>query len=57
MTELPVKVNLMQIRHDYELPVKVNLMQIRHDYELPVKVSLMQTKTCDNELSAKVNSS
>ena len=57
MTELPVKVNLMQIRHDYELPVKVNLMQIRHDYELPVKVNLMQTKTCDNELSAKVNSS
>ena len=57
MTELPVKVNLMQRKHDYELPVKVNLMQIRHDYELPVKVSLMQTKTCDNELSAKVNSS
>jgi hypothetical protein len=57
MTELPVKVNLMQIRHDYGLPVKVNLMQIRHDYELPVKVSLMQTKTYDNELSAKVNSS
>jgi hypothetical protein len=57
MTELPVKVKLMQIRHDYGLPVKVNLMQIRHDYELPVKVSLMQTKTYDNELSAKVNSS